>query len=412
MKKDIGKIFPGLVSVVLLFGISSFCGEVYAQRKVPIASQSNETISGFLASVAFCRHACHFDHDGDGITDMVVYPLKTTVPDLTTKYVTLAQAVRRCELVLREHPRNYGPRRGLRIGSGARNTGPNILAQYMGSSRGYYQGGQMLRGGGQGRGFRGGGVLGGGYQGGPYIGGGGYSGGYRGGRYGPSGYSGYGRGGGYRDRYHLRSQSAGTMPEFEMDVFCFEKGRIITESMKAGSSEYFSYSGLASPLVRKALILATNQRNIDRIIAAELHELGVASSTGAFNHVFDSQGIAAIINYYVYHTQNILDDNADVSGMIIARGDGEILCADIYSSPDLFKQMFGQLMQSGALGVCKRTTRRGYREMNVDKFLNDIKQAQGWKRATSQTYKHISSALVSETILDGAKCVHLEAYSR
>ncbi|GAJ25145.1 unnamed protein product, partial [marine sediment metagenome] len=130
--------------------------------------------------------------------------------------------------------------------------------------------------------------------------------------------------------------------ESKVDVLCVEEWRLIEESRMRGEPEFFSYAGMASPFVRKELILFPNQKNIHKIIAKELRRLNVYSRTNALTDVFENQDIKKIIDYYVANSKYILNEkeNKDVSGMIIKTGSGKILCVDIYSSPDLFKKMF------------------------------------------------------------------------
>ena len=103
---------------------------------------------------------------------------------------------------------------------------------------------------------------------------------------------------------------------------------------------------------------------------------------------------------------------------MIVTNKNKILCADVYSSPDLFEKMFPQLMQSAALGVC-RVCGKGRKHLgrsDVEKLLFDIKQVQKLKKESSQTYKLCYPTLVSEAVLysdeSGTKLVHIEAYPR
>ena len=389
MKRSLVKMFLCLASVLLLVGLF-FCDTIFAGRQRVGPARANEIIAEFAASVEFGEYVHTFDHNGDGVVDMAVYPLTTRNPDLETEYVTLEEAVKEGRVILRENPRNYGPERSR--------GGHNILAANLSTRPVYFQIGTGLGGGGQGRGFGGGGVMQG-------VGGGGFS------AIGGSGHS--------LGVWSESSTSRFTShPEIEVDVLCFEKGRLIPESMESGSSEYLSYAGMASPSVRKKLIFSSNQPRVNKIIASELRKYGISSKTNAFTDIFENQDVLRTVRYYAVNSRNVLDRNKDISGMVIISGDGNILCSDVYASADLFEKMFTRLMKSAALEVCKKgaNARKYPGGADVEKFLCDIREARGWKRKGTQAYRLISSRLISEAVLysgrNGTKFVHLEAYPR
>jgi len=419
-----------LISGVFLSFLALFIPAVSANPDNSSPPAAHQEIQQFLDSVILTAHPYQFDHNNDGKIDMTIYPLKTTSPDLASTYTTIDQAIGQQRFVFREDPRNYrpslkrpnfnentavyGPSRG-----NPGNYGPGIVGQSFGRSRTFYQSGQMFRGGGQNRGIGGGGVLGGSrdrrYR---------NQGGYQGSRtYGRTRDSGPYR---YRNRpsYSRRSSPnnslsapTGRAREFEMDVFCFEKNRPIVQSIRSGSPKEFTYGGMASPTLRKQLILTNRQPDIHRIIAAELKRLGITSRSEAFTDILHQPEIQQTIDYYVLHTAKILRENEEITGMIIARGDGEILCGDVYASSDLFTKMFPHLIQSAALDVyLPRKTRRYIPKNNAENFLKTMTQPQTWQPQTFQTFRLISPEMVGEIVVDTEAdiptIVHFEAYPR
>jgi hypothetical protein len=334
-----------------------------------------------------------FDHNGDGREDLSFHPVTVRHLDSSTRYMTLQEALSNEELTLREDPSNYGPRRS----TSGRST--HILAANLSGASIYYQGGTQLGGGGQGRGLRGGGVIGAG------AGRGGYR-GAAGARGRPTG----GRG--------LRGRGFGAagIGGIRLDAMCFEKGRLIQQSMRSGASEFFTYAGMASPSVRKLLVLPVGQSRVDRVVASELRRLGVSSRTKSLADIFGRDSIASVVDYYVNGTKRMLSENKDICGMIVKLGDGRILCADVYSSPSLFAKMLPQLAQSAALEVCtrRRAKRRHPSEGDVSLFVRALQGPQPWKQTSPQTHTLISRGLISQATLhsDGStpKVVHVEAY--
>jgi hypothetical protein len=419
MGKRIKKIVQGSVLGVLLVATPSFKSNmVLANTRTPQKAQAaKETVTKFLSSVKLVGNAYDFDHNGDGLIDMSVYPLKTENPDLKTKYLTLEEAINKKQLILRENPKLSDIQEDFPSSF-------SIFAQYVGSGRPYYPRGGMLGGGWQSRGFSRGGVMGRGY--GRDYRDRGYGVGYRGYR----GYSNFGNNnpeeislkeinfGDTRNIENLKiKRDKPERLESKIDVLCVEEWRLIEESRMRGEPEFFSYAGMASPFVRKELILFPNQKNIHKIIAKELRRLNVYSRTNALTDVFENQDIKEVIDYYIANSKNVLDKNKGISGMIVTDG-SKILCADIYSSPDLFRKMFSQLMQSAALGVCK-TRGKGRNHLGqgeVEKFLYEIKQVQKLKKESLQTYRLCVPRLVSGAVFysdeNGTKLVHLEAYPR
>jgi len=192
---------------------------------------------------------------------------------------------------------------------------------------------------------------------------------------------------------------------------------LIEESRRLGEPEYFYYAGMASPFVRKELVLFPNQIKAHIAIERELRRLGVYSRTKALADVFKDRNIKEIIDYYVANSKEVLEKNKGISGMIVTSRN-RILCADIFPSPDLFKQMFPQLMQSAALGVFRthEKSKKHLGEADVEAFLHGLKSVEKLKKETSQTYRLCSPTLVSEAVLhsdeNGMKLVHIEAYPR
>ncbi len=166
MKKGLEKKLSTVVSGVVLFA-ALFSSKATANTRNP-RIKAKHIITNFLSSVELGKDVYDFDHDEDGIVDMYIYPLKTTNPDLETKYITLEEASNKKQIILKENTRVI-PNRNNPQG------GYPILAQYSGSVYGatstqypgsgygpsYYPRGGMLGGGWQGRGFGSGGVLGG-----------------------------------------------------------------------------------------------------------------------------------------------------------------------------------------------------------------------------------------------------------
>jgi ARG/rhodanese/phosphatase superfamily protein len=451
-------LFIGLIFLFLL-GFLCLTNGSWAQKNKAPSGQNAAVIRSFLDTVELADKTYELDHDGNQTTDLTVHLLQTAQPDLESRYITLANAMRQGQLKLRENPSLYGAAAVANPGVRGyqQRYGPAVMAMNFGGGRGgsfgggrggrggsfgggrgggmFGQGGMGMMGGGQNRGMRGGGVYGGGGRGGRGgIGGGrGGRGGYGSGRSSRGGYGsgGYGSTRGYGAAVNPSPVAVETTaeavapqmqvpepPEFALHVWCFEKGRIIADSMEAGSDESFAFSGMASPTFRRQLITTGMQTKAHRNIDAELKRLGVQSETAAYHDIFKNEAIAETIKYYENQAKKIAAENPQSIGLIVANREGRILAADIYSSPDLFRQMLPLLLQSAALEVHgnKALSFQDTTPAPVEEFLTEIKEITAWRKKTIQTYKYVTEKLVGEGVFvsNGSqeKFVHLEMYPR
>jgi len=436
-KKVGGFLFVLLVGTLL---IAAKPASAAASTSEMAAAQA--TISDFLSSVTLGGAAYIFDHDSDGVVDMAIYPVRTTMPDTKTRYTTLQEALAKNQLALRESnqmvasrnnaPGSYPIVAQIMGGYGRRSYGSYGSygsGGYSGGGYGsYYPRGGMLSGGYQNRGFRSGGFLGGGYSGyGNYGRNNSYGSGYRGG---------YGRGGagiGFRnaapDNNDLKElASAGVFDSHgtnnakpapvlqPVDALCFEKWRLIQQSRLRGVPEYFTYVGMASPFIRRELMLFSNQTNIHMAIEIELRKLGINSRTRAISDVLADERVRSVIDYYTANSKQILNKNKEMTGMVVV-GKNRILCADFYSSRQLFSKMFPQLMQSAAVGVCRMEKAHKQADRSeVQKFLAALAKVRKLRKETDHAYRVFYPKMISgaELLTDdnGTRVVHLEAYLR
>ncbi len=451
----------GITLIVMAF-VCIQCAKAEARTKKQLNSREKAILVEFLSSLELEKNKIELDHNRDQITDMYVYPLINNSPDLQSSYITLKEAVAGKQVLLKENSAITNPNPTNPPGN------YNIVAAMMGGSRSggygsssrygsrYGSGGSRYSSGGSGYGSGGsaygsgifsqrGGMLGGGFQnrgigmGGIYGGSGYGSGsGYRpgGGGYRPGGGS-----QGYRPGYRVHNNSEqnklyneivamdtpsldlvaqADVPQFdevEISALCFEKWRLIAQSRLMGKPQFFSYVGMASPYIRKQLVMFPNQTNIHINVEHELRRLGVQSNTKAMSDAFKHQEIKQTIEYYLNRSKEITANNKNISGMVITTG-SNILSADAYCSPQLFAKMAEQLMQSAALAIClpQRPIRRKIAEPEVQKFLDDLKLIKKTEKQSPQSYRLFYPKIISGAELhtdeNSTKVVHLEAYPR
>ena len=156
MTSRLEKIVRAFILGILMFAIPSSEPETaLARTRRRYKVQAKETVTRFLSSVRLVKKAYDFDHDGDGVVDMSVYPLRTDEPDLESKYLTLEEAISKKQLIIKENP-------SLSVVRKEPPSSYSVFGQYWGSGSIYSPRGGQLRGGYQNSGFGRGGVLGGG----------------------------------------------------------------------------------------------------------------------------------------------------------------------------------------------------------------------------------------------------------
>jgi len=441
--------------------LTAFCGAGRLKTKSAEHNiqRTGKLLADFLASARIQNKTYSFDHDGDGISDMHIFPLLTTNPDLKTNYITLEEALQKKLVILKEDVTapvidkkeppttviaqigfgtglGFGPRPGFGFSS---RYGPAPYGGVYGSRSGYgfgrggsplyYGRGAVLGGGWQGRGFGRGGIIGGYNRPTTY------------GPYRPTTSGGFGKLNfknddptttklpipvAYDGAVSPEASAGPTLPdiqgvqkvsEIKLDALCFEKWRLIKQARLRGESEYFTYAGMASPTIRKKLVLFPNQTNIHVEIEKELRGLGVPSKTKAFIDILEDPRIKKVIDYYVNASSKIPEENKRISGIIIADRN-RILAADLYSSPQLFRKMFPQLIQSAAIELClpRPLVPRTLGQEEVERFLDELRKTRNVKTDSVQTCRFFSRKLVGAAELYGndeeTRVVHIEAYPR
>ncbi|MBN1845726.1 MAG: hypothetical protein JW810_08595 [Sedimentisphaerales bacterium] len=420
-KSLVPKVLPILLALLLLGIWMVPYPAVRAASSGAGPAQETQAITDFLSSLERAGGPMAFDHNADGRADMQVYPLRTRTPDDQTSYVTLSQAMQTGQFVLREDPRNYNANyfNSPLVQNLQQRYGPNVVAQYTGSSNVFAQRGTGIQGGGQNRSFGSSGVYGrsSGSYGRSSRGTG--SRGSRTGSYGTGGTRGSYGTGGYRGAYLSGGRSdmvaAAEPADMELQLWCFEKNRIIPQAIQSGNSDLFNFAGLASPSVRRKLVTASSQKQVDRIVARELQRLGVQSRTLALHDIFTEPSIYDTMRFYAQQSQEILASCPDSTGMMVLDGSGRILCLDVYANVDLFRQMLPSLLQSAALDVYAAAPAEPVASDSLAaEFLIRVQTLNDWEKVSRQAYQHVSNTLVGEMVLLGdagqTRMVHLEIY--
>ena len=151
----------GLILAFLL-GFLCLANWTWAQKSKTPSPQNALVIRSYLATVELADKSYELDHNSNQTTDLSVHLLQTSQPDLESRYITLANAMRQGQFKVRENPSLYGPAAAANpaVRGYQQRYGPAVMAMNFGGSggRGGSFGGRgggfgFGRGGGQGRGF-------------------------------------------------------------------------------------------------------------------------------------------------------------------------------------------------------------------------------------------------------------------
>jgi hypothetical protein len=145
--------------------------------------------------------------------------------------------------------------------------------------------------------------------------------------------------GGQQDRIASDDLIIPAKSEIVIPVFCVEHGRWTGRG--AGFSVGHSVGGAG---VRGAA-RAGGQSAVWSSVAESQRRLRAPSATGALRSVHDSEEVRERMKPYLRALSGLLDDNPKAVGVVAAIGN-EIVVADLFSSPDLLRQMWDELLEA------------------------------------------------------------------
>ncbi|MEW6687397.1 MAG: DUF6569 family protein [Candidatus Edwardsbacteria bacterium] len=167
--------------------------------------------------------------------------------------------------------------------------------------------------------------------------------------------------------------------KIHLKVYCTEHGRW------QATSESFKSLGAAPHLSMRQLAKETkSQERVWNEVESKQAELGVTSApTGAFKSVLDDKEVQQRCQPYFdefsgiprlnYGGQTRLSRN--VCGVVVAVGN-EILCADIFTNPSLFRKLWFKLLKSYVLDVLNRPIRNcDLSRRDIERFVEIVLEA-------------------------------------
>ncbi len=130
----------------------------------------------------------------------------------------------------------------------------------------------------------------------------------------------------------------------DVSVFCVEHGRWQEGSNGKSFNQYYSIS---STEVRKAGAVKKDQQEVWDKVAKKTAENNAESSTGTLTALKSSEEFTSELKGYTDFFRDLLKEEKDVIGIVAVTGD-VILGCDMFATHDIFKEHYGDLVNSYA----------------------------------------------------------------
>jgi hypothetical protein len=231
--------------------------------------------------------------------------------------------------------------------------------------------------------------------------------------------------GGKQDRIIAQDLVIPPHAKIEVAVYCVEHGRW---AMGAGGGASFSAGrSMAGSAVRRAAGGGARgggggQGAVWEEVAASQERLKAPSRTGALRSVHDSAEVQRRIAPYQRALTDLCDDHPKANGVVVVV-DGEVLAADLFASPSLFRQLWPELLEAYAIDALEHgsDTSRGPRGMDqptareIRHWLAGAATAERTRKDTSgegADYALRGRELMGSVLVWEGGVVHLEAFPR
>ena len=189
-------------------------------------------------------------------------------------------------------------------------------------------------------------------------------------------------------------------------VFCVEHGRWVskTESFKSGRA-------MAGAGIRQRA--PAGQAAVWQEVAGEQARLSAPSATGALSSIHDSAEVQRKIKPYARDLSDLPDDFPKACG-VVAAVRGDIIAADLFSSPALFRQLWPKLLDSYVIDALDRPERgRVPDESFVQRWLDGLRRAERVSKDTpgsGSLYELRGAGLLGSALVWDQGVVHIAAF--
>jgi hypothetical protein len=230
--------------------------------------------------------------------------------------------------------------------------------------------------------------------------------------------------GGKQDRIIAQDLVIPPHVKIEVAVYCVEHGRW---AMGAGGRASFSAGrSMAGAGARRAAGGGRGggggQGAVWEEVATSQERLRAPSATGALRSVHDSAEVQRQIAPYQHALADLCDDHPKANGVVVVV-DGEVLAADLFASPALFRQLWPQLLEAYAIDALEYEPETSHdarvtpqpKAQEIRRWLAGLATAERTRGETSgegANYALRGRELMGSVLVWEGGVVHLEAFPR
>lgn len=191
-------------------------------------------------------------------------------------------------------------------------------------------------------------------------------------------------------------------------VYCVEEGR-----WTAKSDKFYSKNNLGTYELRGAAqrARADTQSSIWGSIRDFNQRLRVSSSTHAYQDAYDDKTVRSEVVLYERRFQRIPDMHRDTVGVVVAVG-GEIVSADIFVSPQIFRKLWPKILRSSAFSTINCRNGGSVSQRRAADFLSGLRSRNYYNRSAIGLGEEFSAAggVSVNALIYKNRVVHLAAF--
>jgi hypothetical protein len=194
----------------------------------------------------------------------------------------------------------------------------------------------------------------------------------------------------------------------DLPVYCVEHGRWHGAEMGFGSK-----GQIAAGRVRGKATNDQSQSSVWAEVSANNAALGVETSTGRFDAVYDDETVQDGLREYKAELQDKVPELApNALGVAVVVGD-RLVCVDAFSSPAMFRKMWSRLLDSYVIDALSRQPSGKMSRQQVSDFLKEATAASIVQQPTvggGQLTRIEGDEATGSALVSGKEVIHLDLF--
>lgn len=191
-------------------------------------------------------------------------------------------------------------------------------------------------------------------------------------------------------------------------VYCVEHGRWVGKS-----SQFSAGVAAAAPTIRQHARASKSQATVWDRVAKQQESLGVSAETGTMRSVYESEKVQEKCRPYIEELEKVPSVSSRTCGVVVAVGE-EIVCADLFYRPDLFRELWPKLLRSYVMDAIGKPEKGGtLSASDAERYLARVYRARRIGMDTpgsGQAYELTGGGINGSALIHQTSVVHLEAF--